>query len=208
MKGDNIVIDESKAPVRRAFDFLLNNLQSSKPFSKEEFKKHVNYQNPKNFKTYWSKKYKHLLSEDPNNRDKFFVSRSFRRYADWNKFYAYYSQSSKITAEYVENCYENLMIFEFFMPLNYESILRASLDELFYKDTIIALLTRIPLDQLQKHFKKDNEQSKERYLDNLCEWISDRFVGYSIGHVSGRFKADDLMTFSKVAEIQKREVVI
>lgn len=137
-------IEEPEQPVRNAFIFLLNHSRSPDAFSKEDFKNFANYPNPDNFDTYFSKKFRHFLEEAPNDPGKFLVSGIFKKFSKWEKFRAYYSQSSRIKANYIEEYFRKLMIFEFFMPLTNENDLRSSLDEVFYKDTIKLALNRIP----------------------------------------------------------------
>jgi hypothetical protein len=48
-------------------------------------------------------------------------------------------------------------------------------------------------------------KNKNDYIERLCKWISDHFIGYSINHVNGRFKADELKTFSEVSELLKKQ---
>ncbi|GAI65419.1 unnamed protein product, partial [marine sediment metagenome] len=67
-------IDDSEESIRRAFNFLLNHSRISEAFSKEEFKRVANYQNPKNFDTYFSKKFRHLLERAPNEKNKYLVA--------------------------------------------------------------------------------------------------------------------------------------
>ncbi|TFG24854.1 MAG: hypothetical protein EU529_03035 [Promethearchaeota archaeon] len=201
---DDNGFDDSEDPIRRAYIFLKNHLRSPEAFSKEEFKNFADYPNPDNFDTYFSKKYRHFLEEAPNEKDKFLVSSIFKKYSDWEKFRSYYSQSSKIKASYVEEFYKYLMIFEFFMPLTNENDLRSSLDELFYMDTVKLALNKIPKDELYKAFPKNVKESEENYKTRLCNWISNRFVGYSIGTVKGRFKTDDLRTYYEEAIIKSK----
>ncbi len=192
-------LDDSEQPIRRAFIFLLNHSRTSEAFSKEEFKTFVNYQNPKTFTTYFSKKIKHLLEIAPNEKDKYLVAGIFKKFSRWDKFRRYYSQSSKLKVKYIEEYYKNLMIFEFFMPLTNENDLRSSLDELFYKNTVKLMLNRVLKSDLNIIFPKKNIETEEQYIERICEWISKRFGGYSIGTVRGRFKIDDLKTYAEVA---------
>lgn len=196
---ENRNIEDSEQPVRNSFIFLKNHSRSPEPFSKDDFKRFANYPNPDNFDTYFSKKYRHFLEEAPNNPDKFLVSGIFKKYSKWEKFRSYYSQSSKIRVNYIEEYYRNLMIFEFFMPLTNEQDLKSSLDEVFYKNTVKLSLNRIPKHELYKAIPKEEEESEAQYSERICKWISKRFGGYSIGTVKGRFKVGDIKTFSEVA---------
>jgi len=197
-------IEEPEQPVRNAFIFLLNHSRSPDAFSKEDFKNFANYPNPDNFDTYFSKKFRHFLEEAPNDPGKFLVSGIFKKFSKWEKFRAYYSQSSRIKANYIEEYFRKLMIFEFFMPLTNEDDLRSSLDEVFYKDTIKLAINRIPKNELINAIPKNDEESEVQYIERICNWISKRFGGYSIGTVRGRFKVGDLKTFAEVALIKEK----
>jgi hypothetical protein len=179
-------IEDTEAPTRRAFLFLRDHSRTPEAFTKDEFKNFANYPNPDNFDTYFSKKFRHLLEPDPNDQVKFLVSGIFKKFSNWEKFRAYFSQSSKIKANYIEEYFKKLMIFEFFMPLTNENDLRSSLDEVFI---------RIQLNY---------EESDVLYMERICDWISKRFGGYSIGTVRGRFKVGDLKTFAEVALLREK----
>jgi hypothetical protein len=196
--------ENSEDPIRRAYIFLKNHSRSPDAFSKDEFKEFINYPNPGNFDTYFSKKLKHFLEESPNESGMFLVSRIFKKYSKWEKFRAFYSQSTKVKVNYIEEYYRYVMIFEFFMPLTSETDLRSSLDELFYKDPVKLALTKIPNNELNKAFTIEIDETEDQYIEKVCDWISERFGGYSIGTVRGRFKLDDLKTFSEVALIRSR----
>jgi len=205
INSEEINLDNSEDAIRRAYFFLKNNFLSPNAFSKEEFKEFANYPNPNNFITYFTKKLKHFLEEAPNEPGKYLVSRIFKKYLKWEKFRAYYSQSSKIKVDYIEEYYKNLMIFEFFLPLANEVDLRSSLDELFYRDSVKLALKKIPINVISEAFPLE-EETEENYIERICDWISERFGGYSIGNVRGRFKIGDLKTFAEVAVIRSRGV--
>ena len=44
----------------------------------------------------------------------------------------------------------------------------------------------------------------DAYFGSILDFIKDRFVGYSISHVDGRFRSDTLLTQDQAAALQKR----
>lgn len=200
---NNSIDFESKDAVKRAFEFLLEKSHSPEPFTKEEFEIFANYPNPDNFVTYFSKKFKHLLEEAVNDEG-YLVSGIFKNYATWEKFYAFYSQSTKIKADYNEQFYCKLMTFEFYLPLTNEKVLRSTLDDLFYKDKLKLMFNKILKQELYAIFPKNPNESNVDYIERLCKWCSDKFVGYSIQTVNGRFKTDELKTFTEVGEMSSK----
>jgi len=77
------------------------------------------------------------------------------------------------------------------MPLTNENSLRNSLDALFYKDSVMKRLKSIDTRILEQYFARDESGSSD-YLEGICDWVSTNFGGYSINHVSGRYRAKEL----------------
>ncbi|GAH66378.1 unnamed protein product, partial [marine sediment metagenome] len=133
-------------------------------------------------------------------KDQYRVSLAFRRFATWQSFRDnVVTQKRILTRTYGRACYPNVLMFDFFMPLRNEEYLRTALDALFYKDTIKFRLKTIPQSHLEKHFTPKNE-GQELHLERICDWIGERFVGYSISHVSGRFRVRELCTKQQVLD--------
>jgi hypothetical protein len=107
-------------------------------------------------------------------------------------------------SRYKRLAFDEVIVYEFFMPLTNEPQLRSALDALFYKDTIVAKLRAIGVPRLQQHFAVRDNEDPEAYLERLCAWIDDHFVGYSIYHVDGRFRGHRLVAQEDVAGISKQ----
>jgi len=84
------------------------------------------------------------------------------------------------------------------MSLANEVDLRQSLDALFYRDTIKSRLKSIDNKSLEEKIPRNNSESMNDYLDRVCDYLSDYFGGYSISHVSGRYRADSLKSIKEV----------
>jgi hypothetical protein len=127
---------------RRAFDFLLDHFRSQEPFTKSAFHGAVPEWSKSTLDTYWSKQIKRLLARAGQNQ--FRVTKAFRPYANWDSFRKHIAtQVRRIFSDYTSLIYDDLIIYEFFMPLTNEGPLRTALDVLFYKDTILARLRTI-----------------------------------------------------------------
>jgi hypothetical protein len=176
---------------RKIFEFLTDRLDSQEPFTKAELESITTWQGD-TFRTYWSKQLKQFVLDASTG--KFRVSESFRPFADWDKFQQHVTQVRRVSSDYEKKIYDHVLIYEFFMPLTNEAHLRTTLDTLFYKDTILAKLNAQDDRSLFDHFPKESIESKDAYLERLCDWIAPRFVGYSISHVNGRFRAEKLST--------------
>ena len=103
--------------------------------------------------------------------------------------------------EYNYETFENVIIYEFFMPLTNERVLRSALDDMFFKDTVISRLENIPAIELNNYFPIKDLEDEGKYIERLCNWISKRFVGYSIETVSGRLKAGALKTYAEAGNL-------
>jgi hypothetical protein len=183
---------------KKAHDFLLNKFSTQERFTKEEFKRATGWVKASTFDTYWTKQFLTLLV--PLEDDKYRVSEVFRRFTALDKFQSHVTQKRRVASDYTTFTFDKVMLFEFFMPLTNEGYLRTSLDALFYKDTIISRLKSCNIDELKEQFPKNDEESKEEYFDRICEWVSGKFVGYSISHVNGRFRAGDLKSIKEAYE--------
>ncbi len=186
------------AQQRAAFDFLRDKYNTQELFTLDQFQTATGFGDV-SFRTYISKHFRDLLVKV--TADKLRVSLAFRQYATWRKFRDnVVTQNRILTRQYVRSSYDNVVMFEFFMPLRNEESLRAALDGLFFKDSIKFRLKTINESDLKTKFPTHLIEADEDYLERVCAWIADRFVGYSINHVSGRFRVGDLRTRVEVLE--------
>lgn len=184
---------------KRAFEFLLEKFNTQESFSKHEFQKATGWERSA-FNTYFSKQFKTLLL--PIKKEgRYRVSEVFRRFITWDNFQLHVTQSRHVASDYSVLAYDNVIIFEFFMPLTNEGYLRTALDALFYKDSIIQRLRTMDEKILTNYFERNADESIDDYYERICEWVSVKFGGYSISHVNGRFRADQLLTFQEVSNI-------
>ena len=185
-----------------AFEFLLKRFQSQDTFTRQDFYAAIPDWKPRSQSTYWSKQIKHFLVGVAKGQ--FRVTEAFRPYANWPSFRKHIATQVRRTySDYTALTYDSLIVYDFLMPLSNEGYLRTALDALFYKDTVLARLRTIPYDEITKRLPMENKESNEAYLDRVCEWIAGQFLGYSISHVSGRFRAAPLATMAEVADFQR-----
>jgi hypothetical protein len=180
---------------RAAFDFLREKFRSQDAFTKTELEQKTRWDR-KSVSTYWSKQFEPFVKPVPpilkgaaRKDQQFRVTRAFLPFGTWTKFRGHVSQKRRLTFSYDYSTYETVLLFDFFLPLTNETVLRMSLDSLFYKDTIQKQLLAIGIQTLRRQFRTTEELDDNGFLQELTAWIGDRFGGYSISHVSGRFKA-------------------
>lgn len=186
-----------------AHAFLLEKFEKGGLFSKEEFENACGWPKEKTtFKTYWTKQFKPLVVE--LKRNSYRVSEAFRKLTDLDAFHKHVTQNKHlVAADYVTLTHDTVLMFEFFMPLANEGDLRTSLDSLFYKDSILTRLNLADEAKLSEFFPKEEGENKEAHLVRISDWVSDRFGGYSISHVSGRFRAAELMSRQEALDAAK-----
>lgn len=186
---------------RAVFDFLVQHFHSQQPFTKNDVHQLTDW-SEKSFQTYWSKQYKRLVVSAGG--DTFRVSESFLPFATWESFQRdVVTQVRRASIDYTSERYDNVIIYEFFMPLTNEAQLRTALDSLFFKDTLLRRLKTLDENTIHTHIPKKPDELKPVYLDRVCEWIANHFVGYSISQVNGRFRAAPLATFGEAATKQQ-----
>ena len=180
---------------KNAYEFLLAKFSSQESFTKDEFQTATGWTKASTFDTYWTKQFQTLLVAHGLNQYR--VSEVFRRFTSWDKFQAHVTQKRRVAADYTKLTFNRVMLFEFFMPLTNEGYLRMSLDALFYKDTIISRLKTVEIAKLKEQFPAHTGEADADFLDRICKWVSDKFGGYSISHVNGRFRAAELKTIKE-----------
>jgi hypothetical protein len=186
----------------RAFRFLTSHLQSQETFTKEEFKRATGWLAGSTFNTYWQKQFKSFV--EPLGNDRYHVRETFRPYITWSKFRQHVTQVRRVVSDYAPVVFENVLIYEFYLPLTNEAHLRTTLDSLFFSDTTLARLKTIGIQTLRTHLPIRDGEAEDAYFKRILAFIEQTFVGYSIFHVNGRFRAEKLSTQDEVAEIQKQ----
>ena len=106
-------------------------------------------------------------------------------------FHNSFRQKNRIFSNYNYKKHEKVRIYDFYLPLTNENLLRQNLDELFFKDTLKKRLQAINLEELIPIYTKENDETENEYYDRLTDQASNLFWGYSISHVAGRFRTGD-----------------
>ncbi len=188
---------------RAAHAFLLEHFLSGRTFTLDEFRNATGWEKPGTLNTYLRKQYKGfieniaggpLISENAYYR----VTESFRKFVDWRRFRKHVTQVRIVPTSHAQ-VRSKVLIYEFLMPLTHETELRITLDKLFFKDTILRNLRIIRASDLETHFARSFEQGDDDYLQQIMDFIGAHFVGYSISHVDGRFRAVNVRDYDEVA---------
>ena len=200
----------SEANQKQAFRFLQEHFRSQEPFTKQALQKETKWRKS-SIDTYWTKQFKPFVTAVPPilsgraaRKQRFRVSDAFRPYAKWEKFRQHVTQVRRFSSDYKYHPFNNVLIYGFFMPLTNEGVLRTTLDALFYKDTITTRLKALDTKKLNRHFPRRPGESDNEYFGRVSKWISGKFVGYSINHVSGRFGGEKLATMEEATKLQER----
>jgi hypothetical protein len=85
--------------------------------------------------------------------------------------------------------YGCVILFDFFLPVSQAYPLRKGLDGLFEQAAVERRLRALSASGLARAFGEP-AGSPEAGIREAVEWISKTFRGYSISHVSGRFRSD------------------
>jgi hypothetical protein len=192
---------------RAAHTFLLSHFLSGDRFTLDEFRRATGWEKPGTLNTYLRKQYKGFIENTSggsltSETDSFRVTENFRKFVDWRKFRQHVTQVRIIPTSHAKER-SKVLIYEFLMPLTHETELRVTLDTLFFKDTILRKLKGILPLELQSHFARAARQTDDAYLDGIVDFIAQHFVGYSISHVDGRFRAVGIRDYDEVAALLK-----
>lgn len=169
------------------FDLLNKHFQAGTTFSRKDLLNETGWTEV-SLQTYESKQIGNLYKPVPSGEYR--VTETFRRYADWKEFRKLVSQKKNtMLSAYVLEESSNPIVFEFFLPLAHEVHLRDALDTLFFRDRLLGRLKTKPITELRFHWSGNSDD--QIYLGELADWLGTKFAGYSIGQVSGRYRAGD-----------------
>jgi hypothetical protein len=158
-----------------------------------------------NLKTNISKRIREFLIDAypagiPIDDRKYKVNRNILN-VDKERFTDLFRQKNHIFSNYELKQYPTVKIFDFYLPLTNENLLHQNLDELFYKDTLHRRLKAINLEELTPIYPKEETENIEVYYGRLTDLASDLFWGYSISHVSGRYRTgNQILTKEEAAK--------
>lgn len=180
-----------------AYDFLHRYATTGASFSVQELLDQCGWKKA-TFDAYKSKKWReYLIAEDSG---KFRVKAKFRRITE-DQYFEEFTQNETIETEYTRWKHPRFIQFEFLLPLTREDKLTRALDDLFFKDTIKMRLEDIGPDVFSTVVKRPPSISDDTYFDLICKEVNQRFAGYSVSHVRGRYRASDLLTQPEAAEL-------
>lgn len=190
-----------RANQEQAYKFLRDKARSGEVFTKQDLGVFTGWsgQTPG---TYLSKHYKAYLirhSAFGGKPGQYKVLPEFKR-VSWNEFQELVTQVRYPFASYRRANYRSVVIYEFLMPLTREDKLRRALDELFYRDTLERRLDEIGLDVLNGIISREASEEAEAYKSRVIDFIDSRIGGFSISHVSGRFRVDSILSRAETAE--------
>jgi hypothetical protein len=181
----------------KAFFFLRDHADSARPFTLEELGAATGWtgQTPG---TYATKQWAQLLEAKGNGT--FVVKPDFKRLSS-EQFLRRFTQKKPIYSEYGRVVHPHVVIYEFLLPLTRETQLRDALEELFYLDALSQRINELGIASLEKVVPRLDEESDVALGKRITAEINERFGGYSIVHVQGRFRAADLTTRASAGDM-------
>jgi hypothetical protein len=186
---------------RASFDFLHKRARSQELFTIDDLITSSGW-SKKTTEIYITKKFSEILKKSGAG---YIVNRKFMG-VSYSRYESLFKQKRKMFVKYEEHIYPDVIIYEFFLPLTLEHVLRQALDELFYKDTVKNRLEQIGIERISEIFGRENTESDACLLDRVCELVGKKFGGYSISHVTGRFRASEYLL--SLAEAKEENYLI
>lgn len=172
-----------------AYKFFLDHAKTQGAFTAEDLGAATSWSGSTP-NTYLSKQVKSVVKRIAPG--KFQVKKSFVNMAQ-DTFLQRVSQKENILPSYKRACYDSVLTYEFLMPLTREELLKESLDRLLYKDALEEQIELVGYCVFATVMPKDSCESEKTYCSRVAKRIGDYFGGYSITHVSGRFRIQDLL---------------
>ena len=175
----------------KAFDFLRERARTARSFTRQELESHSGWK-PNSVTTYLGKNLRDFIVD--RDVDRLGVLPDFMRLTR-EQFLELMTQKRHVFTAYERERHEEVIMFEFLLPLTRETQLRRSLDELFYRDTVERRLREIGLPQIERIVPRSTGDNDAEFVARLCDLVAAKFGGYSISFVNGRFrKGETLLT--------------
>lgn len=178
-----------------AYDFLQSKVAAE--FGLDELAEAADWK-PGSASTYISKHLKGLVESLGDRRYR--VRTEFQRLT-FDDYRRLADQTRRRYQTYDRDEYSSIVSYEFLLPLTREDELRRALDDLFYSDAIARSLREAGLDQFEEWFPRDPSVTDDAYSNRIIEYAGMIFGGYSISHLSGRFRASGLLSRSDAAKL-------
>ncbi len=182
---------------RKAYRFLLQQANSNSSFSGDDLMRATGWSKG-SLDTYMPKQLREGVKRQKNRQYR--VLPDFKRFNE-ESFLSLMKQSRQIFAAYKRRKYSEVVTYELLLPLTRETQLRKALDDLFYEDTILQRLSEVNASELAEWIERNEGEPDALYTSRVTKLISDRFGGYSIGQVSGRYRASQLKSRRDAAEM-------
>lgn len=176
-----------------AFTFLSKRMRSRKSFTIKQLAAACGWEEATP-RTYLRKHWDGLVDRQDNGS--YFVKNEFARLS-LEAFLRQGTQVKQVFTVYERRKHEHLVLYEFLLPLTQEERLRRALDELFFRDTMEQRLKEIGMATVARFMNRKKRETDKSLVRRVLEFAEDKIGGYSISHVSGRFRAAPLKTRSR-----------
>lgn len=190
--------DESQ---RAAFDFFRKHAEGGTTFSFADVEAKTKWSKV-TWDTYKSKQFKPYITKAANGaKGAFGVDPSFLR-LNLEGFRGLTTQVRKPVVTWSRATYDHVVTYEFLLPLTKEDKLRAALDDLFYRDTLEQRTREIASNPaLAVAVPRVQGEAEDVYVSRVVALIAGLIGGYSVSHVSGRFRADAIASREDAARM-------
>lgn len=188
--------DESQ---RAAFEFFRTHAKDGTPFTFADVEATTKWSKG-TWDTYKSKQFKPYIKAS-GVKGSFSVDPSFMRLT-LDDFRGLTTQVRKPVVKWSRATYDRVVTYEFLLPLTKEDKLRTALDDLFYRDTLEQRAREIAsTPALAEAVPREDGEADDAYVSRVATLIAGRIGGYSVSHVSGRFRADEIASREDAARM-------
>lgn len=177
------------AKIRASYDYLCKMAEEGGDFTLEDLVVQSGW-TLENTKTNISKRLREfVIAKSPET---YTANRSVLAISYEDDYYPLFVQARKVFKGRNTHQHKEVIVYEFFLPYSHERVLRKRLDELFYRDTLENLIREQHGEDVERNFPRHPAESDDKYMSRLLDFVGDKFGGYSVYQVSGRFRTGPL----------------
>ncbi len=184
--------------VRRAYAVLRSLADTGEAVSDADFAQSAGWKQ-NTVKSYRGKKWRDWIEKDSPYTWR--VSQSFKTVTE-EAFLRHQTQRTDFYASYrSRSIHHHVLRYEFLLPLTKEHELKKALDDLFYRDTLEERIREVGPGSFSFQLPEGSGLAGKTETDAIIEFMTDHFTGYSISHVSGRFRSEALADRAQVGDM-------
>ena len=176
---------------RLAYAYLKKLAVTGEPYTDAGMAEVTGWKQDGTVDNYRSKHWKHWVKKGKDGV--FTVSPSFESVSEGYFVERHMQPTQDPHSRYDRKVFTQVVDYEFLLPLTKERELTRALDALFYRDMLERIIEESGIDMFTPEFPEVIDMEPPSDVETIIQFVEEHFTGYSISHVSGRFRSKGIV---------------